>query len=149
VLWALTKLLPAPAFWLTSFPRQKSSPSGDLVLKRLSSRAQGRRAPFRERTCRPRPRGKARWCGRAARRRRRKLAAASDAVLVAHHFLKLGAHLITALAHLHERILARRFDWIRFAANYKIFSMAVPFWYFWLTIQNTADRQVRNLFCLS
>jgi hypothetical protein len=22
------------------------------------------------------------------------------------------------------------------------------FWYFWLTIQNTADRQVRNLFCL-
>jgi hypothetical protein len=24
----------------------------------------------------------------------------------------------------------------------------VSFWYFWLTIQNTADRQVRNLFCL-
>jgi hypothetical protein len=36
------------------------------------------------------------------------LGAAADAVLVAHHLLRLGAHLVTALAHLRVRILARR-----------------------------------------
>ena len=35
------------------------------------------------------------------------LAAAADAVLVAHHLPKLGAHLVTALANLHVRNLAR------------------------------------------
>jgi hypothetical protein len=33
---------------------------------------------------------------------------AADAVLVAQHLLKLGAHLVTALARLHVRNLARR-----------------------------------------
>jgi hypothetical protein len=36
-------------------------------------------------------------------------AAAADAVLVAHHLLKLAAHLATALARLHVRNLARRY----------------------------------------
>jgi hypothetical protein len=36
------------------------------------------------------------------------LAVAADAVLVAKHFLKLGAHLVTALARLYVRNLARR-----------------------------------------
>jgi len=36
------------------------------------------------------------------------LAAAADAVLVAHHLPKLGAHLVTALAYLHVRYSARR-----------------------------------------
>jgi len=36
------------------------------------------------------------------------LAAATNAVLVAHHLQKLGAHLITAMAHLHVRNLARK-----------------------------------------
>jgi hypothetical protein len=36
------------------------------------------------------------------------LAVAADAVLVAQHLLKLGAHLVTALARLHVRNLARR-----------------------------------------
>jgi hypothetical protein len=35
-------------------------------------------------------------------------AAAADAVLVAHHLPKLGAHLVTALARLHVHNLARR-----------------------------------------
>jgi hypothetical protein len=37
-----------------------------------------------------------------------KLAAAADAVPVAHHLPKLGAHLVTALARLHVHDLARR-----------------------------------------
>jgi len=36
------------------------------------------------------------------------LAAAADAVLVAHHLPKLGAHLVAALARLHVHNLARR-----------------------------------------
>jgi hypothetical protein len=36
------------------------------------------------------------------------LAAAADAVLVAQHLVKLGAHLITALARLHVSNLTRR-----------------------------------------
>jgi hypothetical protein len=36
------------------------------------------------------------------------LAVPADAVLVAQHLLKIGAHLVTALARLHVRILARR-----------------------------------------
>jgi hypothetical protein len=36
------------------------------------------------------------------------LAVAADAVLVAQHLLKVGAHLVTALARLHVRNLARR-----------------------------------------
>jgi hypothetical protein len=36
------------------------------------------------------------------------LADAADAVLVAQHLLKLGAHLVTALARLHVHNLARR-----------------------------------------
>jgi hypothetical protein len=36
------------------------------------------------------------------------LAVAADAVLVAQHLLKLGAHLVSALARLHVRNLARR-----------------------------------------
>jgi hypothetical protein len=36
------------------------------------------------------------------------LAVAADALLVAQHLLKLGAHLATALARLHVRNLARR-----------------------------------------
>ena len=36
------------------------------------------------------------------------LAAAADAVLVAQHLLKIGAHLVTALARLNVRNLARR-----------------------------------------
>jgi hypothetical protein len=36
------------------------------------------------------------------------LAVAADAVLVAQNFLKLGARLVTALARLHVRNLARR-----------------------------------------
>jgi hypothetical protein len=36
------------------------------------------------------------------------LAVAADAVLVAQHLLKLGAHLVTALARLHVNNLARR-----------------------------------------
>jgi hypothetical protein len=35
------------------------------------------------------------------------LAAAANAVLVAHHLLKLGAYLVTALARLHAHTLAR------------------------------------------
>jgi hypothetical protein len=35
-------------------------------------------------------------------------AAAANAVLVAHHLPKLGAHLVTALDHLHVRKRARR-----------------------------------------
>jgi hypothetical protein len=38
------------------------------------------------------------------------LAVAVDAVLVAQHLLKLGAYLVTALARLHVRNLALRFD---------------------------------------
>jgi hypothetical protein len=34
--------------------------------------------------------------------------------------------LATALAHLHVRNFARGFDWIRFAANGKVFPMAFP-----------------------
>jgi hypothetical protein len=36
------------------------------------------------------------------------LAVAADAVLVAKHLLKLGAHLVTVLARLHVKNLARR-----------------------------------------
>jgi hypothetical protein len=36
------------------------------------------------------------------------LAVAADAVLVEQHLLKLGAHLVTALVHLHVRNLALR-----------------------------------------
>jgi uncharacterized protein (DUF1778 family) len=36
------------------------------------------------------------------------LAAAADAVLVAQHLLKLGVNLVTSLARLHEKNLARR-----------------------------------------
>jgi hypothetical protein len=36
------------------------------------------------------------------------LAMAADAVLVAQHLLKLGAHLVTTLARLHVRNLTRR-----------------------------------------
>jgi hypothetical protein len=36
------------------------------------------------------------------------LAAAADAVLVAHHLPKFGAHLVIALARLHVQNLARR-----------------------------------------
>jgi hypothetical protein len=36
------------------------------------------------------------------------LAVAADAVLVAQHLLELGAHLVTALFHLHVHYLARR-----------------------------------------
>jgi hypothetical protein len=36
------------------------------------------------------------------------LAVAADALLVAQHLLKLGAHLVTALARLHVHNLARR-----------------------------------------
>jgi hypothetical protein len=36
------------------------------------------------------------------------LAVAADAALVEQHLLKLGAHLVTALARLHVRNLARR-----------------------------------------
>jgi hypothetical protein len=36
------------------------------------------------------------------------LAVAADAVLVAQHLLKLGAHMATALVRLHVRNLARR-----------------------------------------
>jgi hypothetical protein len=36
------------------------------------------------------------------------LAVAADAVLVAHHLPKLSAHLVTALARLHVRILAQK-----------------------------------------
>jgi hypothetical protein len=35
-------------------------------------------------------------------------AVAADAMLVAQHLLKLGSHLVTALARLHVRNLARR-----------------------------------------
>jgi hypothetical protein len=38
------------------------------------------------------------------------LAVAADAVLVAKHLLKLGAHLVTALARLHVHNLARRIN---------------------------------------
>jgi hypothetical protein len=36
------------------------------------------------------------------------LTVAAEAVLVAHHLLKIGAHLVTALARLHEHKLAQR-----------------------------------------
>ena len=36
------------------------------------------------------------------------LAVAAEAVLVAQHLLKLGAHLVTALAHLHVHNITRR-----------------------------------------
>jgi hypothetical protein len=36
------------------------------------------------------------------------LAIAADAMLIAHHLSKLGAHLVTAIARLHVHNLARR-----------------------------------------
>jgi hypothetical protein len=60
------------------------------------------------RTCRARPRGRTRRWGRDARHCRQSLTVAANAVLVAQHLLKLGAHLTTALARLQVHNLARR-----------------------------------------
>jgi hypothetical protein len=68
----------------------------------------GQKAMRGARTCRPRPRGKRRRCVRTARRCRRSTHPAAYAVLVANYHPKLCANLITALAYLHVRNLARR-----------------------------------------
>jgi broad-specificity NMP kinase len=68
-----------------------SSPIGDFLLQRRSRRAVKHVDAFKLRK------------GFAAI-----LAAAADAVLVAHHLPRLGAHLVIVLARLHVKNLVRR-----------------------------------------
>ena len=77
-----------------------------LRIKDQSRRARSRRAPRRARTFYPWPCGKQVDVAEVRIVVAAVLAAAADAVLVAHHLPKLGAHLVTALARLYMHNLA-------------------------------------------
>jgi hypothetical protein len=90
------------------FPGRKSSPSGDKVYKldqaglEVERHRAGNVLAIRGPVVKHADTAELRVVVAAL------LAIAADAVLVSHHLLGLGAHLVTALARLHVRKLARR-----------------------------------------